>query len=308
MKVKVFLLLLFIFFASANCWSQQNEYYHDSVITYQMISTDTAGALPVKKETYLYEKDLRIKEKNVFRWDRKRNEWIKEKKYKVSYYTKEVSIECYDIENGKQEILASRNVILINDDGKMVESTLYSKGRYNDKYERRNQYTFEYKNDTLVKKVYFEQSTTFFKKTEWLYTYTKDKISSSEKAYAEKDGSSTEYKTAYFLINGRPKQMNGWTSSGHLKTKDSFIYKNERLVARMTNTYQLPGTPEFTNNQITDYNYDDTGRLVSQILLRADEKWRVINDYNNIYVRYYNNPKYKAAYRPLFNIGYNSFM
>jgi hypothetical protein len=263
----------------------------DSIIYNQLLSIENGSILPLRKQTFVYSIDQKVKEKNTFRWERNKNQWIPEYKYRYIYHTGELLIEKFAIENQKNEILIARNIALLDTNGSILKVELFNVDRYSGKSERQNAQEFEYKGDTLISYQLFEQGTTFFKKKEVKYLYQKQKWTFLEKTFHEVKGDVTEKKYEYLISNGLPAELLLRNANGEIIQKDSFEYNNKLLVRWHIAAFESSGKSKQAAHTLKSYVYDEANQLKSCSTIHRNHQKKEVNHSANAIINYYSNKK-----------------
>lgn len=259
--------------------------YTDSIITYQILGSDTTHPMPFSLETFTYEED-KLNEKNQYGWDRESKGWKLKFKWKIHHYTKEIKADCFFIENQKNEILFKRIIGIIDDQKHFTEITVYDKDRYKEKYNRLQQFFFTYKNDTLLTLDEFKQKTIFFKHKSTNYKYTSKTIAETVKYYNE-DNSSAKTENTTLQVDSGKIIRKVYTEVSAPSRVDSFYYKGNLLEAIVNKAYGIPSKDEKTNFEyLTLYSYDVNESLREKYYLKM---------HNNLIVQSASN--YKISYK-----------
>ena len=227
---KKYLLLLIVLLLNGfiNIYAQNNNLICDSVIMYNLMSKDTNTQFPYLKIVNKFNNNNKISQSEKFYFDKKAKEWVLQLMCKIDYNEKEMIIDIFNIENKKQEILSNRIILKIDKNNKIIGSELFEKDRYTNHFDRLNRYEYMYKNDTLIKKIFYKKSTTFYKEQEDEYTFSKYKMIVIHKEFDEIKGSMKENKNTY-LFN--EKDLVAYVSNKSNKSIiDSFRYQNDTLI------------------------------------------------------------------------------
>lgn len=229
MKKKYLLLLIVLLLNGFIKISAQNlNLICDSVIMYNLMSKDTNTQFPYLKIVNKFNNNNKISQSEKSYFDKKAKEWVLQLMCKIDYNEKEMIIDIYNIENKKQEILSNRIILKIDKNNKIIGSELFEKDRYTNHFDRLNRYEYMYKNDTLIKKIFYKKSTTFYKEQEDEYTFSKNKMIMIHKEFDEIKGSMKENKNTY-LFN--EKNLVAYVSNKSNKSIiDSFRYQNDTLI------------------------------------------------------------------------------
>lgn len=257
----------------------------DSVVEYQLLSTDTIVKMPQRKVVNYYNAEKKLLERRIFIWDKFSRVWVQRKRYVIQHYAEEIMVEIYRNESPKQEIQSGRMIFLLDKQQHLIEYNTLEKDRYSNKYTRRNRSEFTFRNDTLIRQLFFEQGTTFYKKTETRFDFSGKRIEKSVLQFAESGDRLNEYKTQWFFADRHLVKIKASNAQGELVSSDSLHYRQDTLIYRDHFVNPHSKTDVVALESRTFYMYLQ-GRLSVEYSLTYNSDQRPVADTRNLLTHY----------------------
>jgi hypothetical protein len=255
----------------------------DSLIFYTLFGTDTTAKMPLRKVVNRYNADKQLVERRISIWEKFSGVWLQRKRFTLQYYADEIMVEYFNNESGRQEIQGGRMILLLDKQDHIIECSKLEKDRYANKFTRRSRSEFSYKSDTMVKHSFFEQGTTWYKKSEVTNQFFKDRIETTVKQFAESGDPQDEKKTQMFFQNNRLLYCKQSNEQGSELRIDSLRYHQDTLVCR--DTYILAAkAPAMLEHRMQAVYLN--GALCGEVDVFYNSNQKPVADSRNEYIQY----------------------
>ncbi len=231
MKKSTVFLLFFVLCCYASLFAQTRSGKTDSLLIFQVLSTDTSALLPSSKTVNVYSPDDKLTERRIFFWEKKSNKWIQRKRFTLHHFANEILVDCFHNEGNKQEILTGRMSVLLNAEKNITECSIYEKERYTDRYHLLRKLLFVYRKDTLLHQEEFVQGTTFYRKSEMNRLFGENSIQLTTKQFDETGRTIGSAQREMILHNNKVIRHTSKTDTNKAVQIDSMYYQHDTLVA-----------------------------------------------------------------------------